>query len=149
MDRRAHEDVTAAVAAHRELGSDYDSAIAEGLVERIGAELDKRIDARFASRERGHARRTDVTPAGQRRTLWAGIGIGAAATGVPALIMAEVIARNASVDRDAPAKMLAGLLGFWVLLLVVYSVTSWVRRARRALRNDQAGFDPASGHTRP
>jgi hypothetical protein len=62
MDRGTQEDVTAAVAAHRELGSDYDSAIAEGLIERIGAEIDKRVDARFAAKERGRGRSGRTRP---------------------------------------------------------------------------------------
>jgi hypothetical protein len=40
-------EIRASVAAHADLGPGYDDAIAEGLVERIGAEIDKRIDARF------------------------------------------------------------------------------------------------------
>jgi predicted lipid-binding transport protein (Tim44 family) len=35
------------VAAHAELGPRYNEAVAEGLVERIGEEIDKRIDARL------------------------------------------------------------------------------------------------------
>jgi hypothetical protein len=43
-----HEaEIRASVAAHADLGSGYDDAVAEGLVERIGAEIDKRIDARL------------------------------------------------------------------------------------------------------
>jgi hypothetical protein len=43
-----HEaEIRASAGAHRELGPDYDDAVAEGLVERIGAEIDKRIDARL------------------------------------------------------------------------------------------------------
>jgi hypothetical protein len=41
------EEVQASAAAHRDLGSGYDTAVAEGLVERIGEEIDKRIDARL------------------------------------------------------------------------------------------------------
>ena len=41
------EEIRASTAAHRDLGSGYDSAVAEGLVERIGEEIDKRIDARL------------------------------------------------------------------------------------------------------
>jgi hypothetical protein len=41
------DEITASVAAHAELGPHYDNAVAEGLVERIGEEIDKRIDARF------------------------------------------------------------------------------------------------------
>jgi hypothetical protein len=35
------------VGAHQDLGSGYDDALAEGLVERIGAEIDKRIEAQL------------------------------------------------------------------------------------------------------
>jgi hypothetical protein len=44
-----HEaEIRASVAAHEDLGPVYDDAVAEGLVERIGAEIDKRIEARLA-----------------------------------------------------------------------------------------------------
>jgi hypothetical protein len=41
------EEVQASAAAHRDLGSGYDGAVAEGLVERIGEEIDRRVDARL------------------------------------------------------------------------------------------------------
>ncbi len=40
-------EVSASVAAHSELGPHYDSAVAEGLIERIGEEIDRRVDARI------------------------------------------------------------------------------------------------------
>jgi hypothetical protein len=40
-------EIRASVAAHADLGPAYDDAVAEGLVERIGAEIDRRIDARL------------------------------------------------------------------------------------------------------
>lgn len=57
MEQRAREDIDAAVAAHCELGSDYDDAVAESLVDRIGAEIDKRVDARLGQRGGQLARR--------------------------------------------------------------------------------------------
>jgi hypothetical protein len=42
------DEISASVAAHAELGPRYDAAVAEGLVERIGDEIDKRIDARLS-----------------------------------------------------------------------------------------------------
>jgi hypothetical protein len=48
VDQQARDEITAAGAAHRELGPGYDDAVAEGLVERIGEEIDKRVDARLA-----------------------------------------------------------------------------------------------------
>jgi hypothetical protein len=41
------EEIAASVAAHAELGPKYDTAVAEGLIERIGEEIDKRVDARL------------------------------------------------------------------------------------------------------
>jgi hypothetical protein len=46
------EEIAASVAARAELGPRYEDAVAEGLVERIGAEIDKRVDARL--RGMGH-----------------------------------------------------------------------------------------------
>jgi len=59
MDQRAREDIAAAAAVRRDLGRDYDDALAESLVERIGTEIDKRIDARLVD--------VDVRPARRRR----------------------------------------------------------------------------------
>ena len=50
MDQLVQDDIAAAAAVHRELGRDYDDAVAEGLIERIGAEIDKRVDARLGQR---------------------------------------------------------------------------------------------------
>jgi hypothetical protein len=41
------DEVRASAAAHQDLGPGYDTAVAEGLVERIGEEIDKRVDARL------------------------------------------------------------------------------------------------------
>ena len=43
-----HEaEIRASVGAHHDLGPGYDDAVAEGLVERIGAEIDRRIEAQL------------------------------------------------------------------------------------------------------
>jgi hypothetical protein len=47
-DRQA--EIAASVAAVQELGPGYDQALAEGLVERIGAEIDERIAAEIDNR---------------------------------------------------------------------------------------------------
>ena len=83
MDTRAREDVAAAAAAHSELGHEYESALAEGLVERISHEVDKQVDARLEQR--------GVQPT---QAAWAnvvmglgsvGLGIGATAVTLHAL----------------------------------------------------------------
>ena len=49
VEPSTRDEIGAATAAHAELGRDYDHAVAEGLIERIGAEIDKRVDSRLAS----------------------------------------------------------------------------------------------------
>ena len=71
MDVRTHEDVAAAAAAHSELGHEYDSALAEGLVERISSEIDKQVDARLAQR--------GMQPS---RAAWANVAMGLGSVGL-------------------------------------------------------------------
>jgi hypothetical protein len=59
------DEIAASVAAHAELGPRYDGAVAEGLVERIAEEIDRRVDARLHSL--GHAvPRQDYLSPGQQ-----------------------------------------------------------------------------------
>src|SRR5580700_3984618 len=65
------DEVRASAAAHNHLGPGYDTAVAEGLVERIGEEIDRRVDARLLGQTQMQA------PARLRRTPVAGrIGAG-------------------------------------------------------------------------
>jgi hypothetical protein len=90
MDQLTKDDITAAAAAHQELGPHFDGAVAESLVERIGAEIDKRVDARvgdMGGRRSRPARRPPATGSGTQLTWPAtvlalgsmGLGIGATA----------------------------------------------------------------------
>ena len=54
MNADEREEIAASVAARTELGPRYDAALAEGLVERIGEEIDKRVDARLRGMGVGH-----------------------------------------------------------------------------------------------
>jgi hypothetical protein len=46
------QEIAASVGAYRDLGGGYDDAIATGLVERIGAEVDRRVDERMSRYQR-------------------------------------------------------------------------------------------------
>jgi len=90
VDQATRNDIAAAAEAHHELGREYDGAVAESLVDRIGEEIDKRVDARLGQRgvpaARG-GRGAELTPA--TRSSWAvpvilglgsmGIAVGGAA----------------------------------------------------------------------
>ena len=52
MDQVSRDEIGASVAAHAELGHDYEHAVAEGLIDRIGAEVDRRVDARLSHASR-------------------------------------------------------------------------------------------------
>jgi hypothetical protein len=65
------DEVQASAAAHRDLGPGYDTAVAEGLVERIGEEIDRRVDARMF----GHTR-TPAPPRPRREPVPGRVGIG-------------------------------------------------------------------------
>lgn len=122
MDQVAREDIAAAAAARHELGSGYDDVIAESLIERIGAEIDKRVDARLEGRRR--TRRTDIAELERRRTLWKGATIGAAATGVPA-------AWIATASNDPAKGVVAIVLLIWVAIAVGFVISRWVHVQRK------------------
>jgi hypothetical protein len=63
VNANERDEITASVAAHSELGPRYDGAVAEGLVERIGEEIDKRIDARIGGQQPRQTARTHQMPA--------------------------------------------------------------------------------------
>jgi hypothetical protein len=71
MDMRTQEDVAAAAAAHRELGHEYDSALAEGLIEKISSEIDRQVDARLEQR--------GIQPT---RAAWANVAMGLGSVGL-------------------------------------------------------------------
>lgn len=53
MTSSRDEDIAASLGAYRDLGPAYDDAIAASLVERIGAEVDRRVDERISHHQRG------------------------------------------------------------------------------------------------
>ena len=70
------DEITASLAAHQELGPRYDAAVAEGLVERIGEEIDKRVDARLrTTNQQAPATPTAAPPATQARGAGSGLPI--------------------------------------------------------------------------
>ncbi len=85
VDQMTRDDITAATAVHRELGPEYEQSVAESLVERIGAEVDRRVDARLA--DAGYPRRPARAPRPGRGNFSSvclalgsmGLGVGATA----------------------------------------------------------------------
>jgi hypothetical protein len=122
MDQLTRQDISAAAAAHRELGRDYDDVVAEGLIERIGAEIDKRVDARL-----GHPAAPAPAPArvtaAPGRSPWAavvlalgsiGLGIGASAA-----VMAESVSRGVATTSGASPAADFLVLVIWIVIGVI------------------------------
>jgi hypothetical protein len=141
MEQATQEHIAAAAAAHRELGADYEEALAESLVERIGAEIDSRVDAKLAEKGKDRRRPAEVALTDRHRSLWRGIGIGSAATGMTAIIVSVLISGGINGLLENPGQqgpesynvegdMLIGLVSAWCLLLVIFLAHSWVRRDR-------------------
>jgi hypothetical protein len=90
MEQKTREEISAAAAAHGELGPGYEDAVAEGLVERIGAEVDKRVDARLVQRGRGG----QVSPAG--RPPWSVVVLGLGSMTIGGLTAAGLLSDHSS-----------------------------------------------------
>ncbi len=118
VDQATRNDIAAAAAAHHDLGRDYDGAVAEGLVDRIGAEIDKRIDARLGSASSGSRSPAEFSRSGKSQAMWTGAGIGAGITGLVAMIA------NSGSQSKA---VIAAVITVWVILAVAGLGTAVVR----------------------
>ena len=110
MDMSARADIAAAAAVHTELGPDYGDAVAEGLVERIGAEIDKRVDARLA--QRGPAV-TAAPAAAAGRSSWAPV-----AMGLGSMLIGFGVASRALSQRGGGGGELVVIL-IWIIIAVI------------------------------
>jgi hypothetical protein len=125
VEQATRDDIAAAAAAHHELGRDYDSAVAEGLVDRIGAEIDKRIDARLGPPSSASPAPVKFSWSGRAQATWIGAGVGAAITGLVAMI-----ANDGNIGSNSGAVVTA-VIWVWVILAVAAVGAAVVRKYRR------------------
>jgi hypothetical protein len=124
VEQATRDDITAAAAVHRELGPDYDAAVAESLVDRIGTEIDKRIDARLDSPRSGSRSPEQLSWSGRSQAMWTGVGVGAAIAGLVA-----IIANNGNSGPNSTA-VVSAVIWVWVLLGIAALGVGIVRRHR-------------------
>ena len=120
MEQPAREDIAAAAAAHHELGRDYDGAIAESLVDRIGAEIDKRVDARLEQRGGNPARRArdgQVSLAAGPSWTMVVLGLGSVGLGIGASAAWLSFSENDLVANPVTTPGLVALI--WVIIGVI------------------------------
>jgi hypothetical protein len=118
VDQASRNDIAAAAAAHRELGRDYDDAVAESLVERIGAEIDKRVEAKLSAGRRGSRAPVEPSRAATRQAMWTGAGIGAGVTGLVAML----------ANTNHSPTLVPWVVAVWVILAIAGLGTAAVRR---------------------
>ena len=109
------DDIRAAAETHNELGRDYSSAVIESFLDKVGREIDARVDARLnrygpAPQYVPAAQQQAQAPAGRRRRQWSPTALGFASLifGIP--ITAIVV--------NSPAH-LVGLIVVWVAIAVI------------------------------
>jgi hypothetical protein len=119
------EEIAASVAAHLDLGPRYDQAVAEGLVERIGDEIDKRVAAELDRSLDVQRRRPGRRPWAARQRgpsvllAFGSMGLAIAATSI---VMASGTASSESggaVTRSGPG---TGSLVLTALIWIVIGV---------------------------
>jgi hypothetical protein len=96
VEQATRDEIGAAAAAHAELGSDYSEAVAEGPIERIGAEVDRRVDARLAQQQNRSApsAASGSTP---QRSAAAGVVVALGTVGLGVGATAITLLANVSV----------------------------------------------------
>src|SRR5271169_4201697 len=92
------DEVQASAAAHRDLGPGYETAVAEGLVERIGEEIDRRVDARLS----GHLG-TPAPPRARRPPMPGRLGVGRVLLGLGSMGLAVGATAAVLHPDDNPA----------------------------------------------
>jgi hypothetical protein len=97
------EEVRAAAEIHTELGPDYRDAVVESFVERVGREIDARVDSRLAA-----AQQQAVPPAKQQKSL--ALPITSIALGIP---LSGITLGLATGDQ------LLGLAIVWIAIAVI------------------------------
>ena len=113
------DEVRASAAAHRDLGPGYDTAVAECLVDRIGEEIDKRVDARLYGQA---PYQRPARPRLRREPVPGRIGFGAVVLGLGSMGMA--IGATAAVlhPGDSPGQVSRGAAVLIALIWIVIGV---------------------------
>ena len=100
------EEIRAAAEIHRELGPEYDKAVVESFLARLGPEIDARVDERVAQelQARGGQRAS-------RSPSPAGMALGSIALGIP-------ITAIVATSGDHPVGF-AGVLVVWLAIAII------------------------------
>jgi hypothetical protein len=117
------DEVQASAAAHRDLGPGYDKAVAEGLVERIGEEIDRRVDARLFGQAQYPSRHPLPRPRREPAPGRLGFGAVALALGSMALAIGATAVVLHPGQGDSAGQISGGegtlIALIWILIAVI------------------------------
>ncbi|MHB1502232.1 MAG: hypothetical protein ACYCYK_14055 [Candidatus Dormibacteria bacterium] len=124
MDSADRDEIRAAIGAHQQLGGDYEQEVAESLVERIGTEIDRRVDARLGQ---------TPSPAGPHPPVWASLtlGLGSVVAGLGAsgiVLNGGAVINSSGIVTHAPS---SGQVGLDAVIWVVIGAVNVVFSRRR------------------
>lgn len=117
-DRELRADLEATLAARRELGDEYDAALAKSFIEKLDREVDARVREALSARD---AER-DVPVARVRRRGGSGFALASIALGIP---VSAVVASNLHGTTDS----LIGVVVAWAAIAAI-NVTHAIERRR-------------------
>jgi hypothetical protein len=124
------EEVAASAGAHRDLGPGYDTAVAEGLVERIGEEIDRRVDARLFGQLQAPPPLPAPPPPRPQRTPVPG-RIGVAPVFLALVSFAGGIGATVAIVRPADPAQMGGIQAMLVALIWILIAAVNISYARR------------------
>jgi hypothetical protein len=112
MPSLSPDEIRAAAETHRDLGPEYQSAVIESFLDRVGREIDARVDARLAAAQQPIQQQYQhpvARPHRERAPL--ALAIVSMALGIPLTALAVTAGRNPTG--------FAGLLVIWIAIAVI------------------------------
>ena len=110
------DEIRAAAETHRDLGPDYQSAVIESFLDKVGREIDARVDARVAAAQPYIPAAPPAKPATRERSAFV-LAIVSMSLGIP-LTALTVTAGQHPVG-------IGGLLVVWIAIAVINVAYSW------------------------
>jgi hypothetical protein len=139
------DEVRASAAAHRDLGPGYDTAVAEGLVERIGEEIDRRVDARLYGA--APYQNPPPRPRLRREPVPGRMGFGAVVLALGSMGMAIGATATVLHPGDSPGHVSGGAAVLIALIWIVIGVVNVAYARYRQL--SASPLPPICGDPRP
>ncbi len=110
MPSLSPDEIRAAAETHRDLGPEYQSAVIDSFLDRVGREIDARVDARLAAARLPNQQQHQVARPHRERAPLA-LAIVSMALGIPLTALAVTAGRNPTG--------FAGLLVIWIAIAVI------------------------------